>query len=78
MVHIGLRVKDRGQPGMHTSVEVCISGLPTVIGVSDLTDAKAALNDAETKVVSRCARPPTDTTTAALASPATDAAPKRH
>jgi hypothetical protein len=53
MVHIGLRVKDRGQPGMHTSVEVCISGLPTVIGVSNLTDTKAALNDAETKVVSQ-------------------------
>jgi hypothetical protein len=53
MVHIGLRVKDRGQPGMHTSVEVCISGLPTVIGVSNLGDTKAALNDAEAKVVSQ-------------------------
>jgi ribosome-associated translation inhibitor RaiA len=52
-VHIGLRVKDRGQPGMHTSVEVCISGLPTVVGVSHLTDTKAALNEAEGKVVSQ-------------------------
>ncbi|GAA5018171.1 hypothetical protein GCM10023258_04820 [Terrabacter aeriphilus] len=53
MVHIGLRVKDRGRPGMHTSVEVCVSGLPTVVGVSDLTDTKAALNDAEDKVVAQ-------------------------
>src|SRR6478609_5281937 len=53
MVHIGLRVKDRGRPGMHTSVEVRISGLPTVIGVSNLADTKAALNDAEAKVVSQ-------------------------
>jgi hypothetical protein len=53
MVHIGLRVKDRGQPGTHTSVEVCVSGLPTVIGVSDLTDTKAALRDAESKVVAQ-------------------------
>jgi ribosome-associated translation inhibitor RaiA len=53
MVHIGLRVKDRGQPGMRTSVEVHVSGLPTVIGASDLTDTKAALQDAEAKVVSQ-------------------------
>jgi len=53
MVHIGLRVKDRGQPGMHTSIEVCVSGLPTIIGVSNLTDTKAALMDAETKAVSQ-------------------------
>jgi hypothetical protein len=53
MVQIGLRVKDRGRPGMHTSVEVCVSGLPTVVGVSNLTDTKAALNDAESKVVSQ-------------------------
>ena len=39
--------KPSGQPGMHTSVEVCVSGLPTVVGVSNLTDTKAALNDAE-------------------------------
>ena len=52
-VHIGLRVKDRGRPGMHTSVEVHVNGLPTVIGVSDLTDTKAALADAETKVVAQ-------------------------
>jgi hypothetical protein len=53
MVHIGLRVKDRGRPGMHTSVEVCVSGLPTVIGVSHPPDTKAALNDAEAKVVAQ-------------------------
>jgi ribosome-associated translation inhibitor RaiA len=53
MVHIGLRVKDRGQPGMRTSIEVHVSGLPTVIGASDLTDTKAALQDAEAKVVSQ-------------------------
>src|SRR3954471_7293922 len=53
MVHIGLRVKDRGQPGMHTSVEVCVSGLPTLVGVSHLTDTKAALAEAEAKVVSQ-------------------------
>jgi len=53
MVHIGLRVKDRGRPGMHTSVEVCVSGLPTVIGVSHLADTRAALEDAEAKVVSQ-------------------------
>ena len=53
MVHIGLRVKDRGQPGMRTSIEVCISGLPTVIGISELTDTKAALNEAEGKVVTQ-------------------------
>ena len=53
MVHIGLRVKDRGRPGMRTSVELCVSGLPTVVGVSELTDTKDALNDAESKVVSQ-------------------------
>ena len=53
MVHIGLRVKDRGQPGMRTSIEVHVSGLPTVIGISDLADTKAALQDAEAKVVSQ-------------------------
>jgi len=52
-VHIGLRVKDRGRPGMHTSVEVHVDGLPTVVGVSSLTDTKAALNDAESKVVAQ-------------------------
>ena len=53
MVYIGLRVKDRGQPGMRTSVELCVSGLPTVVGVSELTDTKDALHDAESKVVSQ-------------------------
>jgi hypothetical protein len=52
-VHIGLRVKDRGQPGTHTSIEVCIGGLPTIIGVSDLPDTRSALLDAQDKVVSQ-------------------------
>ena len=52
-VHIGLRVKDRGRPGTHTSVEVCIGGLPTVIGVSELPDTRAALVDAGDKVVAQ-------------------------
>ena len=52
-VHIGLRVKDRGRPGMHTSVEVQVDGLPTVVGVSSLTDTKAALDDAESRVVAQ-------------------------
>jgi hypothetical protein len=53
MVYIGLRVKERGKPGMRTSIELCVSGLPTLVGVSDLTDTKDALHDAEAKVVSQ-------------------------
>jgi hypothetical protein len=53
LVHIGLRVKDRGRPGMRTSIELCVSGLPTMVGVSELTDTKDALNDAESKVVAQ-------------------------
>lgn len=52
-VKVGLRVKGRGQPGMRTSIEVHVSGLPAVIGISDVTDTKVALQDAEAKVVSQ-------------------------
>ena len=53
MVYIGLRVKERGKPGMRTSIELCVSGLPTVVGISELTDTKDALHDAEAKVISQ-------------------------
>lgn len=52
-VDIGLRFKDRGQPGMRTSLELHIQGLPAMVGVSELTDTKDALNDAEQKVLSQ-------------------------
>jgi hypothetical protein len=52
-VYIGLRVKERGNPGMRTSIELCVSGLPTLVGVSELTDTRDALNDAEAKVISQ-------------------------
>jgi hypothetical protein len=52
-VDIGLRFKDRGQPGMRTSLELHVQGLPAMVGVSDLPDTKAALNDAEAKVLSQ-------------------------
>jgi len=53
MVDIGIRFKDRGQPGMRTSLELHIRGLPAMVGVSDLTDTKDALNDAEAKVLAQ-------------------------
>lgn len=53
MLDIGLRIKDRGRPGMRTSLEVHVQGLPSMIGVSDLTDIKGALNDAEAKVLAQ-------------------------
>jgi hypothetical protein len=53
LVDIGVRFKDRGQPGMRTSLELHVQGLPAMVGVSDLTDTKAALNDAEAKVLSQ-------------------------
>lgn len=53
MVDIGLRIKDRGQPGMRTSLELHVRGLPSMVGVSMLTDTKDALNDAEAKVLSQ-------------------------
>ena len=42
-----------GQPGMRTSLEVNVRGLPGMIGVSMLADTKDALNDAEAKVLSQ-------------------------
>ena len=53
LVDIGVRFKDRGQPGMRTSLELHVQGLPAMVGVSDLTDTKDALNDAEAKVLSQ-------------------------
>ncbi|MDV3220414.1 hypothetical protein [Intrasporangium sp.] len=52
-VDIGVRFKDRGQPGMRTSLELHVQGLPAMVGVSDVTDTLAALNDAEGKVLSQ-------------------------
>lgn len=53
MVDVGIRIKDRGEPGMRTSVELHVRGLPAMVGVSELPDTKAALNDAEAKVLSQ-------------------------
>lgn len=53
MVDIGIRIKDRDEPGMRTSLELHVRGLPAMVGVSELPDAKAALNDAEAKVLSQ-------------------------
>ncbi|MDN5790939.1 MAG: hypothetical protein L0H25_08730 [Micrococcales bacterium] len=53
MLDIGLRIKDRGRPGMRTSLEVHVQGLSSMIGVSKLTDTKDALNDAEAKVLAQ-------------------------
>lgn len=53
MVDIGLRIKDRGHPGMRTSLELNVRGLPAMVGVSMLTDTKDALNDAEARVLSQ-------------------------
>ena len=53
MVDIGLRIKDRGRPGMRTCLELNIRGLPTIVGVSMQTDTKDALNDAEAKVLTQ-------------------------
>ena len=50
-VDIGLRVKDRGRPGMKTTVELHVQGYPSMVGVSDLADLVPALNDAEGKVL---------------------------
>lgn len=52
-VDIGLRFKDRGQPGMRTSLELHIQGYPAMVGVSELIDTKDALNDAESKVLAQ-------------------------
>lgn len=53
MVDISVRIKDRGRPGMRTSLELHVRGLPSMIGVSDLTETKDALNDAEAKVLAQ-------------------------
>ncbi|MDC5698967.1 hypothetical protein OO014_17070 [Intrasporangium calvum] len=53
MVDIGVRFKDRGRPGMRTSLELHVQGLPAMVGVSDLSDTKDALNDAEAKVLAQ-------------------------
>lgn len=52
-VEISLRVKDRGHPGMRTTLEVLVQGVSPLVGVSHLEDIKDALNDAEAKVISQ-------------------------
>ncbi len=53
MVYIGLRVKDRERPGMRTAIELCVSGLPTMVGTSELSDVREALHEAQTRVISQ-------------------------
>lgn len=50
-VDIALRVKDRGRPGMKTTLEVHVEGFPSIVGVSTVQDMLPALNDAESKVL---------------------------
>ena len=52
-VEISIRIKDRGHPGMRTTLDVRVQGLPPLVGVSHLAATKAALNDAEDKVISQ-------------------------
>ncbi|WP_347354729.1 hypothetical protein [Intrasporangium sp.] len=52
-VDISIRFKDRGQPGMRTTLDVRVQGLPALVGVSHLEATKDALNDAEAKVLSQ-------------------------
>ncbi|WP_256842585.1 hypothetical protein [Ornithinimicrobium cryptoxanthini] len=52
-VDIAIRIKDRDKPGMRTSLELIVHGLPPMIGTSHLTDTKDAVNDAEAKVISQ-------------------------
>ena len=52
-VEISVRIKDRGHPGMRTTLDVRVHGLPPLVGVSHLEATKAALNDAEGKVLSQ-------------------------
>lgn len=52
-VDIAIRIKDRDKPGMRTSLELIVHGLPPIIGTSHLTDTKDAVNDAEAKVISQ-------------------------
>jgi ribosome-associated translation inhibitor RaiA len=55
-VDIAVRIKDREKPGMTTTLEVNVHGLPTMIGTSTLTDTKDAVNEAEAKVISQLQR----------------------
>lgn len=52
-VDIAIRIKDRGRPAMRTTLELNVHGLPTMIGVSTLTETKDAVNEAESKVISQ-------------------------
>lgn len=52
-VDIAVRIKDREKPGMTTTLEVNVHGLPTILGTSTLTDTKDAVNDAEAKVIAQ-------------------------
>ena len=55
-VDISVRIKDREKPSMVTTLEVNVHGLPTMIGTSDLTDTKDAVNEAEAKVITQLQR----------------------
>jgi hypothetical protein len=52
-VEISIRIKDRGHPGMRTTLDVRVQGLPPLVGVSHVQATKDALNDAEAKVISQ-------------------------
>lgn len=52
-VDIAVRIKDRERPGMTTTLEVDVHGLPTIRGTSTLTDTKDAVKDAEAKVIAQ-------------------------
>ncbi len=55
-VDISVRIKDREKPSMTTTLEVNVHGLPTMIGTSNLTDTKDAVNEAEAKVITQLQR----------------------
>ena len=50
-VDISLRVKDRGRPGMTTTIELHVQGYPSMVGVSYVGDLPPAFSDAEEKVL---------------------------
>lgn len=52
-VEIAIRIKDRGHPGMRTTLDVRVQGLSPIVGVSHLEVTKDALNEAEAKVISQ-------------------------
>lgn len=52
-VEISIRIKDRGQPGMRTTLDLRVQGLPPLVGVSHLEVTKDALNEAEAKVIAQ-------------------------